>query len=156
LRQWSVFGSIEFMAAIHGLPFLLALAGFREHRRNASILRIDDERRAPGLHYFCSAVPPEVVVRTRDVLFCRTIAPIFVATLYDFLFVSNGLLCGEEFLAGQICRSLHWGDCSEAPRSLKVRLTVRGPQCCGIVTLCRVFCRCLCRDIPGGKKQPTH
>ena len=123
--QGPVFGAIEFMSSICGLPFRLPPFRSRSQRRNLSIWGIDHQRRTPRLDDSRSAVPPEIVISPGDIGFRCPIAAIHIVPLPNFFLVVGGFLRRKEFLPCKVRRPLHRRDRREAPGSLQVRLTIR-------------------------------
>src|SRR5262249_28856518 len=123
-----VLGSIEFMPSNRGLAFLLPFARCGHHRRNLSVLWIDDQRGPPAFHNFCSAIPPEIVVCARHIGFGGTVTAILVIAFDNFFFICGRFLLRKELFTCKIGRPLHRRDRGETPSSLQVRLSVRRPQ----------------------------
>src|SRR5262245_66308226 len=109
------------MSAVRSKPLRLSLSPCRRQRRNFSVTRIYDQRRASCFDDLRSSIPPKVVIRTTDIGFSRAVAAVHIVLVSYLNLVIRSFFFGEEFFACQIARSLHWRDRRGAQYALQVR-----------------------------------
>ena len=126
----------------------LALLGCWGQRWDATVWRIDDERRPLGADDFRAEVPPELVVGALDIARLSlgnrlSVAAVLVPAFEFSLLEISSLLVSEHLLAGQRAGPLERRNRGVAPDPIEVGLPIRGTRR-GEGLGCARFLRRLC------------
>src|SRR2546427_13004312 len=112
------------MTSICRQPFALSFAARGVHRRNLSVLRIDDQRCSPGFADVGPSLPPKFVVCAADVSFRRTIATIHIRAFDNVPFVLRRLLLREKLFSCKLGGSLERRNRGPASCALQIGLSI--------------------------------
>ena len=120
LAKKPVFGAIGRMQRLAGVKRIISFLRRGRERRNSSVGRIHDERRAHGAGDVGSAIGPEVVIGTPRQVGRAAFAldVIYVALFHALLCKCSGFFRGEKLLRAQFLGPLERRDRGVGPRPL--------------------------------------